>query len=132
MNECFPLYLSRLEAKQQLTRAALFRILQAGGFGRGAMAEIERLSQLPPHNATAMILDTMQKEFQLSETFMRLTYDVKGLERPENPRTNQEWYARQGYEVVPLDEDEVYSWKEPISGEVADIPIVYLKKTLVK
>lgn len=97
------------------------------------MAEAEVVAQQAPHEATVVILDTMKREFQESETYMRLTYDSKGFERPQSHRTNEEWYVRQGYEVMPgVGDGEVYQWTEVTTQERADVPIVYLKKDLVK
>ena len=107
------------------------RALQSGGFGRSAMSQTERLATQPPHSATLIVLDTMQRETQLSEDYQRFLYDTRGMERPEKPRSAQDWYERLGYDVIPTDEDEPYPWRNDVTGEVLDVPVVWLKKTLL-
>lgn len=75
----------------------------------------------------------MAREFQLTDAYLAHHYDARGLERPPagQSRTTQDWYARQGYELVaPKDPgpEDVFAWKEPASGKTIDVPIIYMKK----
>lgn len=75
-------------------------------------------------------LDTVLGEFQLSKESMDSMYSDRGKQRPVVIRSNEEWYRRQGYEVfkeIPAG----YEWKNPVTGKVIPVPIIYMKKTLV-
>lgn len=72
------------------------------GLGAQTMRETERIAALPPLNATALALDTMTDAVQRSELCMRLYFDDLGLPRPQKLRTNEEWYKRQGYQVMHI------------------------------
>lgn len=78
----------------------LQRVLQAGGIGRSAMIQTERIAASPPFNATVVALDTMRKEFETSESHLKQIFDDKGLQRPREVRSTEEWYIRQGYTVM--------------------------------
>lgn len=52
--------------------------------------EIKNLNQVCP-----------QKEVQGSEEFLKKAFNDRGMTRPKEVRTNQDRYARQGYEVLP-------------------------------
>ncbi|RSL73887.1 hypothetical protein CEP54_000296 [Fusarium duplospermum] len=98
--------------------------LQSAGLGRSAMAETERLAKLPPFNREVIGLDTVQKHFQLGDNnFSKTHYDSKGTEA----RAIEEWYMRQGYEVVQR-VDRGYNWKDPATGDVLPVPLVYMVK----
>lgn len=70
----------------------------------------------------------MGKEFQLSEEGQRLIYDINGIERPAEPRSTMEWYARQGYEIMHPKEQEYFAWD--VEGKVVQVPIVWMRKDL--
>ncbi|KAF7561705.1 hypothetical protein G7046_g2435 [Stylonectria norvegica] len=104
--------------------------LQASGLGRSAMTQIERLAASPPLSKTSITLDTIDGEFQLRETTMKALYEDRGRARPAVMRTTEEWYVRQGYEVVRR-EAKGFEWVNPVTGEVVPVPEVYLSKSLV-
>ncbi|UPL02009.1 hypothetical protein LCI18_012943 [Fusarium solani-melongenae] len=89
--------------------------LQNAGLGRSAMAETERLARLPPFNRDVIGLDTVQKKFQLGATKVRAT---------------EEWYMRQGYEVIKR-VDRGYNWHDPSTGDILPVPLVYMVKRFV-
>jgi hypothetical protein len=112
------------------------------------MACIENMATLPPHNCTTLALDTVAGEYQRSERSLASFYDERGLPRPKEVRTNEDWYLRQGYVLMdlppPLDDGKVrepekginatlgsYAWVNPETGEEICIPAVYMKKTIV-
>jgi hypothetical protein len=87
-------------------------------------------------------------EYQRSERSLASFYDERGLPRPKEVRTNEDWYLRQGYVLMdlppPLDDGKVrepekginatlgsYAWVNPETGEEICIPAVYMKKTIV-
>lgn len=94
------------------------------------MAEAERVASSPPHNVNWVALDTMRKEYQMKESHLRTLYEERGFERPKVVRSNEEWYVRQGYQVMPTDKDEFYVWTVPHTGEQRPMPTVWLKKCL--
>ncbi|EEU42169.1 uncharacterized protein NECHADRAFT_86153 [Fusarium vanettenii 77-13-4] len=101
-----------------------FPALQSAGLGRSAMAETERLARLPPFNRDVVGLDTVQKHFQLGDNnFNKTYYSSSGLE----VRAIEEWYMRQGYEVVER-VDQGYNWKDPATGDFLPVPLVYMVK----
>jgi hypothetical protein len=67
----------------------------------------------------------------MQESHLRTLYEDRGYERPKVIRSNEEWYARQGYEVMPIEEQEYYVWTVPHTGEKRPLPTVFLKKCLV-
>ncbi|KAI8713596.1 hypothetical protein NCS52_01304400 [Fusarium sp. LHS14.1] len=100
--------------------------LQSAGLGRSAMAETERLARLPPFNRDIVGLDTVQKHFQLGDNnFNKTHYSSSGSE----VRAIEEWYMRQGYEAVER-VDHGYSWKDPATGDVLPVPLVYMVKSV--
>lgn len=106
------------------------RALQSTGLGRKAMHQVERAAASPPFNCTAIALDTVTGVYQGSEESLRGFYEDRGIPRPKVIRTNQEWYQRQGYEIIAMKEA-MYDWTHPGTGVVFHIPGVYLKKELV-
>lgn len=114
----------------QQTLNSLSRAIQAGGLGRSAMAQLEAMGAAPPLNATVFALDTIKGEFQLSTMSLTGFYEERALKQGKVVKSTQEWYSRQGYEVF----DEVlggYHWKNPASGEMVPLPIMFMKKTIV-
>ncbi|KAL2670504.1 hypothetical protein Neosp_014292 [[Neocosmospora] mangrovei] len=98
--------------------------LQSAGLGRSAMAETEKLARLPPFNRDIIGLDTVQKHFQLGDNnFNKIHYSSSGAE----VRAIEEWYMRQGYEAVER-VDRGYNWKDPLTGDVLPVPLVYMVK----
>lgn len=107
-----------------------YRAIQASGLGRSAMAQMEALGTAAPLNATHFALDTVAKELQMTEESLRVLYDDRGHTRPAVVRSNEEWYIHQGYDLFER-EEEGYPWKNPVTGEVKPIPIIYMKKKLL-
>ncbi|SPO02017.1 uncharacterized protein DNG_04690 [Cephalotrichum gorgonifer] len=56
------------------------------------------------------------------------SYEAKGRTRPEEVRTNEEWYLRQGYEE--LDGSTPLVWTNPETGEVVIVPRIFFRKYL--
>ncbi|KAL6881233.1 hypothetical protein J3F83DRAFT_711035 [Trichoderma novae-zelandiae] len=103
--------------------------IQAGGFGRSAMHQLERLAALPPLSATAMALDTVTKRFQTTPESLAIYAKVLGAELPvEQFRSTEEWYARQGYAVVGYVAG-MYKWLDREMG--IEVPAVFMKKDIV-
>lgn len=121
------LFFVREEECSVLTATQL-RAVQRGGVGRGAMAAAELAASSPPLNASVVALDTLRGEVQKSETFLKKAYDNRGMDRPIGYRSNQEWYAGQGYEV--MDGPGYSTYVDPMTGEVETVPIVYMRKDL--
>ncbi|CAH0048657.1 unnamed protein product [Clonostachys solani] len=103
--------------------------LQAGGFGRSAMAQLERLAAAPPYNASVVALDTIRRDYHLSEEHLRWLYDRRGLERPKRHVSTQDWYTSQGYEQIPNSAVSFYENKDE-DGSVQRLPVVFLSKKL--
>lgn len=80
-------------------------------------------------NATIVALNTRQKEVQGSEEFLKKAFENRGITRPKEVRTNQDWYARQGYEVLPRPATALYV--DTTTKEVETVPFIRLKKVLV-
>lgn len=93
------------------------------------MAAVERTAASPPVNATIVALNTLQKEVQESEEFLKMAFDARGMARPKEFRSNQDWYTRQGYEIVPGPDTAIYV--DTTTKKVEMVPIVWLKKDLV-
>ncbi|KAL7950153.1 hypothetical protein V8C42DRAFT_190614 [Trichoderma barbatum] len=105
--------------------------IQAGGFGRSAMHQIEHLASLPPLNATAMALDTLTKEFQTTPESLAIFSKLRGSGVDiSNFRSNQGWYQHQGYEIIGYING-MYMWMNPTSGTEMSVPSVFLKKDIV-
>lgn len=106
------------------------RALQAGGFGRSAMAQLERLAAAPPYDASVVALDTIRRDYHLSEEHLRWLYDRRGLERPKRHVSTQDWYASQGYEQIPNSAVSFYENKDE-DGSVHRLPVIFLSKKLL-
>ncbi|TFB03399.1 hypothetical protein CCMA1212_004429 [Trichoderma ghanense] len=105
--------------------------IQAGGFGRSAMHQLERLATQPPLRATTMALDTVTKLFQATPESIAIFNKIRGAEIPAGQfRSNEEWYARQGYEVVAYITG-MYKWRDRETGSEIEVPSVFMKKDLV-
>ncbi|KAF3808135.1 hypothetical protein GCG54_00012716 [Colletotrichum gloeosporioides] len=100
--------------------------LQSAGLGRSAMAQIEDLAKFPPFNHDTIALDTVQKDFQLSQNKFGKTPHTpsKGI------RTSEEWYTRQGYQAIAR-VDRGYIWMDPETQGHVPVPLVYMIKKLV-
>ncbi|KAK1969869.1 hypothetical protein LY78DRAFT_314734 [Colletotrichum sublineola] len=103
--------------------------LQEGGLGRVVMRQLEALAAGDSFQARVLALDTPTKEFQLSPEFIKTSYTDRGWGVPKVLRSTQEWYERQGYAVFHRN-DEGYPWTHPMSGQVLNIPLVWMKKDL--
>ncbi|KAL6884099.1 hypothetical protein HDV57DRAFT_444901 [Trichoderma longibrachiatum] len=105
--------------------------IQAGGFGRAAMHQLERLATQPPLRATTMALDTLTKTFQTDPESLAIFNKIRGAELPvEQFRSNEEWYARQGYHIIAYITG-FYKWRDRETGLEIEVPSVFLKKDLV-
>ena len=91
------------------------------------MAQTEQLASAPPLNASVLVLDTIEGNFQLEN--LAGFFSQQGLGRPREMRANQHWYERQGYQVFKRVQDG-YDWERP-DGEKMSLPIVYMKKDIV-
>jgi hypothetical protein len=95
------------------------------------MYQIEHLATRPPLNATTMALDTSTKEYQTSPEYLAFVSEVRGYKvEAKDFRSNEEWYERQGYQVISRSEPG-YAWVNPDTGLEEVIPCVYLKKDIV-
>ncbi|KAL7921106.1 hypothetical protein ACQKWADRAFT_296285 [Trichoderma austrokoningii] len=107
------------------------RTMQSAGLGRSAMHQIEHLATCPPLNATTMALDTSTKEYQTTPEYLAYHSRLSGRTiEAKDFRSNEEWYVRQGYEVISRTEPG-YAWVDPKTGVEEVIPCVYLKKDIV-
>ncbi|KAG5915742.1 hypothetical protein E4U53_004423 [Claviceps sorghi] len=102
--------------------------LQSCGLGRSAMDLLEQAASSPPFNCAFIALDTVRSECQKSE-MLRGFYEDRGLSRSGVVRTNEEWYLRQGYEIMGA-EAEPYEWTNPATGRVVKLPCAFFKKDL--
>lgn len=93
------------------------------------MIAVEHLATMPPVNATILALDTIKSEMQLSEAMLSVAFEGSGRERPEEPRANEEWYRRQGYEVIKVAENG-YDWTHALTGKTYPLTIVFMCKKL--
>ncbi|KAG5989875.1 hypothetical protein E4U43_004415 [Claviceps pusilla] len=95
-----------------------------------------RLSNLPapaatqqadsslPFDCTFRALDIIRSDVQKSEASLRGLYVERGLPRPKVLRTNEEWFLRQGYEIIGA-EAEPYEWTVPVTGRVMRLPCAF-------
>jgi hypothetical protein len=93
------------------------------------MAVMEQVATQPPLNADLLALDTVESSFQLRDEHMAIYWEGRGRKRPEVPKANQEWYLRQGYEVMKLVEGG-FMWLNPATGEKSPVNMVFLSKKL--
>ncbi|KAL7937938.1 hypothetical protein V8C35DRAFT_330081 [Trichoderma chlorosporum] len=104
--------------------------IQAGGFGRSAMHQIERLATLPPLSATTMALDTSTKEFQTNPQIFAVFRKFRGYEIDlATFRPSEEWYARQGYSVIGY-MNGLHTWVDEDTGAEIKVSSVYMRKNL--
>lgn len=103
--------------------------MHGGGLGRSTMALTERTATSPPLNATVVALDTLRHEWQTSEVYMKMMYEDRGLERPVQFKSNEEWYRRMGYNPMPG--PEYYDWVDPTTQTVTRVPLIFLRKAVV-
>lgn len=92
------------------------------------MALTERTAASPPLNATVVALDTLGREWQSSEAYMKAMYEDRGLTRPAKFCSNEEWYLKQGYEPMPGPDS--VEWVYPETKVVEQVPLVFLRKTV--
>ncbi|RCI10513.1 hypothetical protein L249_4340 [Ophiocordyceps polyrhachis-furcata BCC 54312] len=104
--------------------------LQFSGLGSAAMSQLERIASNPPFNSDYIALDTLPADFQRSEQVQSIAFDARGLPRPLEMRTNEDWFRRMGYRVIGADQA-LYRRFDPVSGsEVAAMPGLFLTKAL--
>lgn len=106
------------------------RAIHRGGVGKSAVAAAERAAASPPVNATVVALNTLRKDIQESEVFLKKAFDDRGMTRPKKIRTNQDWYVGQGYEVIPGPETALYV--DTTTKQVETVSIVWMKKELAQ
>ncbi|KAF2218673.1 hypothetical protein BDZ85DRAFT_78496 [Elsinoe ampelina] len=100
--------------------------LQGSGLGRQAVFAIEEIASRKPFNAASTALDTITKEFQGEEWYLRAYYDDLGNGRPKI--VNEDWYQRLGYRIVGKRHDEIPDEK---TGGVKIIPLLIMQKQLM-
>lgn len=76
------------------------------------MAAIERPAVSPPVNS--MIV----KDVQASEEVQEKAFDDRGVVRPKELKTNQDWYTRKGCESMPGPETAMYVDTRPTTKKV--------------
>ena len=94
------------------------------------MEAMERLATQPPLNADLLVLDTVESSFQLKDEHLAIYWEGRGRKRPEVPKANQEWYMRQGYQVIKIVENGA-NWVHPVTREAHPLTMVFLSKKLV-
>ncbi|MBE3044319.1 hypothetical protein IMZ48_17485 [Candidatus Bathyarchaeota archaeon] len=92
------------------------------------MTLTERAAASEPLNATVVVLDTLRKEVQKSDPYLEIVYEKRGMTRPKEIITNEEWYIRLGYSPIPG--PEYFTWVNPKTGEKEEVPIIFLRKWL--
>ncbi|KAF4549850.1 Hypothetical protein D9617_19g101550 [Elsinoe fawcettii] len=102
-------------------------VLQGSGVGRQAVHAIERVAAESPLKATTTALDTITKEFQSEEWYLKEYYDDLGNERPRI--VNEDWYQRLGYKIVGRRADEIPDEKK---GGIKVIPLLIMRKDLAR
>lgn len=93
------------------------------------MAVMEQVATQPPLNADLLALDTVESSFQLRDEHLAIYWEGRGRKRPEAPKANQEWYMRQGYEVMRVVEGG-FIWLNPATGDKSPVNMVFLSKKL--
>ncbi|KOS44902.1 hypothetical protein ACN38_g4140 [Penicillium nordicum] len=100
------------------------RSIQGKGIGRAAMDEVESMAVREPLLAKILMLDTVQKDDQKREDFAKVTYG--GIPKT----TNEEWYARRGYQLIKTVKD---YYREPDrNGKVWDMRTVFMRKDIAE
>ncbi|KAI0132248.1 hypothetical protein BJ170DRAFT_238180 [Xylariales sp. AK1849] len=97
--------------------------LQGGGFGAGAMDQVETVAAQEPMKARMMVLDTIAEDIQLSPLGRKGLYEDRGI--PVPVVSTEEWYTRRGYEIFRRERG-AYTWNYGTGKMVLDI--VYMKK----
>ncbi|KAI1081616.1 hypothetical protein F5B20DRAFT_49623 [Whalleya microplaca] len=101
--------------------------LQSRGLGRAVMVTLEATVVREPLNGRVMALDTVQKEFQLSDMAAENFWKPMGMPMPRF--SNEEWYQKQGYTIFRR-LDGHRSLELP-TGDVVSISLILLKKDLI-
>lgn len=100
------------------------------------MSVVENWAPKAPFNSKYLAIDTASAESHTDEDFLYVNYDLEGLPRPKVNRTNQEWYSRQGYQIMPIPEEDHpaihrgWQWKHPETGKMLMTWTVYMVKKL--
>lgn len=114
--------------------------IQGQGIGRAAMDEVEAMAVREPLLAKILMLDTVQKDDQKRKEFANATYggvpkvslivqfDVLGQVTYHFQTTNEEWYARRGYQLIKT----VQNYYEVVdnNGKVWDTKTVFMRKDI--
>ncbi|RDA87413.1 hypothetical protein CP532_7030 [Ophiocordyceps camponoti-leonardi (nom. inval.)] len=103
--------------------------LQFSGLGSAAMSHLERIASNPPFNSEYIALDTLPASFQRSDEVQSIAFDARGIPRPQEMRTNEEWFRRMGYRVIGADQ-RLYRRFDPVSGAEVAMPGLFFKKAL--
>ncbi|KAI1335864.1 hypothetical protein F5Y15DRAFT_396733 [Xylariaceae sp. FL0016] len=122
-------YIEELQGDDVFWIASLYisQALQSKGLGRSVMAHLEELVTRAPLNGQAVALDTVQRDFQVSTLAEEKWWKPMGLPMPKV--SNQDWYLRQGYEMIKVLE-KIRTVVAP-TGEPIVITLILLKKDLV-
>ncbi|GAM83044.1 hypothetical protein ANO11243_010300 [Dothideomycetidae sp. 11243] len=102
--------------------------LQGSGIGAGAVLAAERIAVAAPYDAAATALETITKEFQMQDAYLKMIYDDKGLARPR--QSNVEWYGKRGYEIVEGSEYSIPSESKVIEDVLPVVSLVQMWKSL--
>ncbi|KAH8429774.1 GNAT family N-acetyltransferase [Aspergillus melleus] len=97
--------------------------LQGKGIGRAAMDEIERIAAQEPLCAKTLMLDTVERGYQVREDFALATYG--GV--PKLP--NQDWYSRRGYRSLKIVQN-YYDGKDK-NGKRWDTKTIFMRRDLL-
>ncbi|RDA95238.1 hypothetical protein CP533_1915 [Ophiocordyceps camponoti-saundersi (nom. inval.)] len=103
--------------------------LQFSGLGSAAMNHLEQIASRPPFDSEYIALDTLPADFQRSEQVLSIAFDDRGVSRPPEMRTNEDWFRRMGYRVIGRDQ-RLYRRRDPLSGCEVAMPGVFFKKAL--
>ncbi|KAJ5660366.1 hypothetical protein N7507_006817 [Penicillium longicatenatum] len=96
--------------------------VQSQGIGRAAMDEAEKMIIREPFNARVLMLDTIQRDDNLREEFVKAAYGSL-------PKIlSQDWYARRGYRVIRTVQN-FYTILDR-SGKSWDTKTVFMRKDI--
>ncbi|KAJ5092458.1 hypothetical protein NUU61_007328 [Penicillium alfredii] len=95
---------------------------QGQGIGRAAMDEVEDMATQPPLSAKTLMLDTVQKDDQVSLGFAEEFFgDTSKV-------VNEAWYRRRGYELIKTVQN--YYRVADKTGKVWDAKTVFMRKDI--
>lgn len=106
------------------------------------MDEVESMAVREPLLAKILMLDTVQKDDQKREDFAKVTYggiskvslivqfDIFSQVTYRPQTTNEEWYARRGYQLIKTVDD--YYRDPDRNGKVWDTRTVFMRKDIAE